>query len=366
MRNPNFNTPEQVLRGLHQHGQPDCLSENGESESPTVESETAGSTSASTSQSTTAVEAPDRQADLRKMAWRAGLGWLRADISKDLVLPEFMRRWGFQQPDLSRNPSLWPLAWTFSTAALNMLERSIGALPNDANVQIVGDHSPWLAWKIHGRRPQAKLQVLCRDKANLEWTRKHFELRAPGALDWVSLTLDSQELTTPPTPVDGLFWIYVSDSKGKQNQLLSQLLVNLKAGSEVCYFEATIPSEVNLEKLAKFQHFTSRLQGLISDRWSQRRAVERDYEFDSLRCYSPKPEQDLWAQLSQGEILEHSRIRPILDTQMTQTKATWRPISHLVWLAIDQVALKSNILVGARRIARVVPKPLGQAQGANA
>lgn len=353
MLNPNSFRPDELF---HQAHQPGSLSESADSpetsaalpETAPVESETA-----KLALEKTATSATDRQAGLRKLAWKAGLGWLRAEPTKEVVLPEFLRKWGIQQPDLMRNPSLWPVAWTFSRTALHMLERSISALPVDAVVQLVGDHSPWVAWLIHQRRPRVKLQVLCRDKAGLEWARKNFELRAPGALDWVSLTINSDELSQPGGPVDTVFWLYVSDPKGQQGQLLEKLLSNLKDGGEVCYFEATPPSEVNLEKLAKTQHFSARLQGLISDRWSQRRAVERDYEFDSLRCYSPRPEQDLWDKLSRGEILEHARIRPILDTQMTQTKASWRPMAHLWWLAIDQLALKTNMLIGARRLARV-------------
>ena len=277
--------------------------------------------------------------------------WLRPQPSTFFKLPGFLRRWGLQQPDVHRNPFLWPVRWVYRSSLLHTaLEHARRA----KNIVVIGDSSVWLSWEISQVNPHARLWCYTPQKKALSWAEEHFRERAPGRLDHVEFCHDLEQLHRQVEEVDCVIWSFA----GGLVQEAERWAERLSSGGRFVYYEATVPSPLNLERWARWRNFWGRLGGQMSDAWNQRRSIENLYLDDAVRRNRQvEREAEQFQRLQVHlQIDHHRRVRPQIDTLLSHTAERrfwlWLPFL-LLW---DRALLASGVLDGSCRFATFLKK----------
>lgn len=307
-------------------------------------------------------EAERQHKKLKK--YKLGELWLRPPAPRESPLPQWLRQWGLQLPDISRNPALWFHNLSYGGLALRQLRDFISQFqptPNptiEPRALIIGDCAPWICWEFISKHPLIPVDVIVRDSRTAEWVKEHIRLRAGQSADWITIAAgyDSLLQSEPRPAYTAVIWAFVSDAKQRQLELLQKILTHMADHSCIHYAEACAPSENNLEKWSKLRFRTTRLRGAGRDRWTFRRDLAEDYKEDSLRIFAFKDEEQLWHSLleAQFETVSHGFVRPTLDTSLSGFTVQQMRYFHLYFLSelfFDWFYSSIGWLQGARRIS---------------
>lgn len=266
-------------------------------------------------------------------------------------VPRWLRKTGVGQPDSRRNYHFWPLRWIYGSAARLQL---CDLVKQSQSVLELGCGSGWLTWEMALANPLAQIVAVEPVKSQLEWARQNFAERRPGvSVEFVHQKLDELEL--PEREFDLVVLSFSIRRCAKPMELLARLLPRLKPGARVFYYEGTEPTALNLERLSGWMYRRARLNGLLTDRWNQRRRLQGAYLEDPVRGHTRAEdfvESDFYAALQQHfEVTRHTRRRAFVDLLLSglSSRSVWLNLPF--YLGLDRLAVASGYLEGCCRIA---------------
>jgi ubiquinone/menaquinone biosynthesis C-methylase UbiE len=267
--------------------------------------------------------------------------------------PGTLFRWGLTAPDVARNPMLWPFRWIYGDHALHRLRRIASGARRILDVRC---GSGWLLWELAKVAPQAKLLGLDTREQAVAWGQLQSEHRLGAAMG--SIELQERDFLDY-SGEDGSFDLVLCNlalSQTEQADLwLEKIQRLLKPGGTVYYYEGTEPTNLTIDRLARYYYRRRRWRGVHSDLWNLRREVRSNYSQDSLRAWRhPKaaPEVELFGAF-QGlfEVMEQGRLRALTDLWLKSLPAKWRWAWLPFLLLLDKTVVGLGWLDGSRRYA---------------
>ena len=266
-------------------------------------------------------------------------------------LPRWLRKIGLDQPDTRRNYHLWPLRWVYGSRPRQEL---CELARNSQSILHVGCESGWLTWEMALANPEAQIVAVEPRASLLEWARSNFEERRPTArVEFLKQKLDDLQL-----PEQKFDLVVLSFSVRRANDpkgMLERILPRLNPGARVFYYEGTEPTPLNLERISKWMYRRSRVGGLMTDLWNQRRRLQSLYLEDAVRVGTRAAnfnEADFYDSLhTHFEIDQHSRRRAFVDMLLSDLSKRSLWVILPVYLACDRLLVSTAYLEGCCRVA---------------
>ena len=267
------------------------------------------------------------------------------------LLPLFLRRLGLQQPDVFRNPALYPFRWIYGRPVIHQI---VQAAQGAARIADLGCGCGWLTWELARNYPQAHILAVGRDRELLEWAQRNIEERGdPARVEFDSTPLEKLELE--PHSYD---FIVLSFSLGSLKQplpFLEMLHKALMPGGQIFYYEATAPTPLNLDRLAGWMHRRAAWRGQLSDRWNQRRRLQAYYEGDPVRrkrFTGSVQEADCYQWLQEHlQVVHHERRRAFVDILVETIPERRWAIYLPIYVLLDRLLVHFGYLEGCCRVA---------------
>ncbi len=265
--------------------------------------------------------------------------------SSDPVYP-LAKKLGVNQPDLRRNPSLWP---TFVVYGPSFLRKTVSYASGAERIADLGCGCGWLTLELARANLQARVEGVDGDAKLIEYAQGYSQ-SWPG-LSYTASTVEAFELR--PESYDLMVTYFLMGQLNDPGQLLSRIHRALKPGGVLVYYDACEPPPINLDRLAKLSHQWARARGKMSDLWSQRRRLLARYQDDPVRAQRPAeapPEQHLYHRIEElFEVVFQARNRAFIDLSAVTVPARRRMLYFPLLKLFDELSITVGLLEGSCR-----------------